>query len=70
MQDVLTKRIKFPNQILIREVKDMIEMTCMQQLIDRQTQFGYTRKLDLSECIFVFKSSQSDYEEPSDEEVS
>ncbi|XP_031771106.1 RNA pseudouridylate synthase domain-containing protein 2-like [Apis florea] len=64
------KRIKFLNQISIGEVKDMVEMTCMQQLTDRQTQFGNTRKLDLSECIFVFKSSQSDYEEPlSDEEV-
>lgn len=71
LQNVLIKRIKFFNEILIQEERDMIEMTCMQQLIDRQTQFGNTRKLDLSECIFVFKSSQSDYEEPlSDEEVS
>lgn len=69
LQNVI-KRIKFLNQISIEEVKDMVEMTCMQQLTDRQTQFGNTRKLDLSECIFVFKSSQSDYEEPlSDEEV-
>ncbi|XP_016907833.1 pseudouridylate synthase RPUSD2 isoform X1 [Apis cerana] len=68
--NVLIKRIKFFNEILIQEERNMIEMTCMQQLIDRQTQFGNTRKLDLSECIFVFKSSQSDYEEPlSDEEV-
>lgn len=66
------KRIKFFNQIL-KNINYMIEMTCTRvpvQLIDRQTQFGNTRKLDLSECIFVFKSSKSDYEEPlSDEEV-
>lgn len=49
----------------------MVETTCLKQLTDQQTQFGNARKLDLSECIFVFKSSQSDYEEPlSDEEVS
>ena len=48
----------------------MVETTCAKQLTDRQTQFGNARILDLSECIFVFKGSQSDYEEPSsDEEV-
>lgn len=49
----------------------MVEATSLKQLIDRQTQFGNARQLDPSDCIFVFKDSPSDYEEPpSDEEVS
>lgn len=41
------------------------------QSIDEQTQFGNTREFEPSDCIFVFKETLSDYEEPaSDEEVS
>ena len=59
------------SKIVVQRTKSMLETTCVKQLTDRQTQFGNARKLDLSECIFVFKGSQSDYEEPlSDEEVS
>ncbi|XP_043594172.1 RNA pseudouridylate synthase domain-containing protein 2-like isoform X1 [Bombus pyrosoma] len=58
------------SKIVFQRMKNMLETTCVKQLTDRQTQFGNARKLDLSECIFVFKGSQSDYEEPlSDEEV-
>ncbi|XP_011308018.1 RNA pseudouridylate synthase domain-containing protein 2 [Fopius arisanus] len=35
------------------------------QPVDRQTQFGSGRRFEPSECIFVFKDTQSDYEEPS-----
>lgn len=50
---------------------DMVEMTAPTQSVDGQTQFGNTRQLDPSDCIFVFKNTLSDYEEPpSDEEVS
>jgi len=50
---------------------DMVEMTAPTQSADGQTQFGNTRHLDPSDCIFVFKDTLSDYEEPpSDEEVS
>ncbi|KAL6257606.1 hypothetical protein P5V15_011183 [Pogonomyrmex californicus] len=49
---------------------DMVEMTAPTKS-DGQTQFGNTRQLDPSDCIFVFKNTLSDYEEPlSDEEVS
>lgn len=50
---------------------DMVETTTPTQSVDGQTQFGNTRYLDPSDCIFVFKNTLSDYEEPpSDEEVS
>lgn len=40
------------------------------QLIDKQTQFGNSRILNSSDSIFVFKQTESDYEEPSsDDEV-
>ena len=40
------------------------------QFADGQTQFGNTRCLEPSDSIFVFKETQSDYEEPSsDQEV-
>ncbi|XP_011163395.1 RNA pseudouridylate synthase domain-containing protein 2 isoform X1 [Solenopsis invicta] len=49
---------------------DMVEMTAPTQSVDGQTQFGHTRLLEPSDCIFVFKNTFSDYEEPpSDEEV-
>lgn len=40
--------------------------------MDQQTQFGNTRQFnDPSDCMFVFKNTDSDYEEPlSDSEVS
>lgn len=50
---------------------DMVETTTPTQAADGQTQFGNARHLDPSDCIFVFKNTLSDYEEPpSDEEVS
>lgn len=50
---------------------DMVETTAPTQAADGQTQFGNARHLDPSDCIFVFKNTLSDYEEPpSDEEVS
>ncbi|KAG7207487.1 hypothetical protein KM043_009119 [Ampulex compressa] len=50
---------------------DMVETSGLTQATDGQTQFGNGRRLEPSECIFVFKDTQSDYEEPpSDEEVS
>ena len=56
---------------LIDTSHDMVEMTAPAQSIDGQTQFGNTRHLESSDCIFVFKNTFSDYEEPpSDEEVS
>ncbi|XP_025266582.1 uncharacterized protein LOC105258729 [Camponotus floridanus] len=49
---------------------DMVETTAPTQAADGQTQFGNARHLDPSDCIFVFKNTLSDYEEPpSDEEV-
>lgn len=49
----------------------MVETTAPTQSVDGQTQFGNARYLEPSDCIFVFKSTLSDYEEPpSDEEVS
>ncbi|XP_072758356.1 pseudouridylate synthase RPUSD2 isoform X2 [Anoplolepis gracilipes] len=49
---------------------DMVETTAPTQATDGQTQFGNARHLDPSDCIFVFKNTLSDYEEPpSDEEV-
>jgi len=49
----------------------MVETTTSTQATDKQTQFGNARHLDPSDCIFVFKDTLSDYEEPlSDEEVS
>ncbi|KAK1119999.1 hypothetical protein K0M31_012730 [Melipona bicolor] len=69
--NVLVKKTITSSQTLNQRTKNMVETTCAKQLTDRQTQFGNARILDLSECIFVFKGSQSDYEEPSsDEEVS
>ncbi|KAL0130671.1 hypothetical protein PUN28_002355 [Cardiocondyla obscurior] len=48
----------------------MVEMTASTQSVDGQTQFGNARYLEPSDCIFVFKNTFSDYEEPpSDEEV-
>ncbi|XP_018363185.1 PREDICTED: RNA pseudouridylate synthase domain-containing protein 2-like isoform X2 [Trachymyrmex cornetzi] len=48
----------------------MVEMTAPTQSVDGHTQFGNTRHLEPSDCIFVFKDTFSDYEEPpSDEEV-
>jgi len=53
------------------EFYDMVETTTPTQSVDGQTQFGNTRYLEPSDCIFVFKNTLSDYEEPpSDEEVS
>ncbi|XP_077266121.1 pseudouridylate synthase RPUSD2 isoform X2 [Temnothorax americanus] len=52
--------------------RDMVETTAAPtQSVDGQTQFGNTRHFeDPSDCIFVFKNTFSDYEEPpSDEEV-
>lgn len=68
--NVLVGKTITSSQTLNQRTKNMVETTCAKQLTDRQTQFGNARILDLSECIFVFKGSQSDYEEPSsDEEV-
>ncbi|KAK0162586.1 hypothetical protein PV327_006353 [Microctonus hyperodae] len=40
------------------------------QLVDSQTQFGNSRILEPSDCLFVFKATESDYEEPpSDDEI-
>lgn len=51
--------------------RDMVKMTTPTQSVDGQTQYGNARYLDPSDCIFVFKNTLSDYEEPpSDEEVS
>lgn len=47
-----------------QKVLAMVETTTTKQLADRQTQFGNARQLEPSDCIFVFKGSQSDYEEP------
>lgn len=51
----------------------MVETTTLPQIAyqDQQTQFGNLRQLDPAECIFVFKITESDYEEesPSDTEV-
>ena len=50
--------------------KKMIEVANPSLASDKQTQFGNSRQLDPSDCIFVFKDTQSDYEEPhSDQEV-
>ncbi|XP_017878903.1 RNA pseudouridylate synthase domain-containing protein 2-like isoform X1 [Ceratina calcarata] len=66
--NALIKRIAFP--VKFELARSMVETTCLDQLRDRQTQFGNTRELEPSDCIFVFKDTQSDYEEPlSDEEV-
>lgn len=50
----------------------MVETTTPTETADGQTQFGNARHLDPSDCIFVFKKTLSDYEEPpsDDEEVS
>lgn len=49
----------------------MVETTTPVQAVDGQTQFGNARTFDSPDCIFVFKNTLSDYEEPpSDEEVS
>nr|XP_033334779.1 RNA pseudouridylate synthase domain-containing protein 2-like isoform X1 [Megalopta genalis] len=45
----------------------MVEMSALKQLSDRQTQFGNSRRLEPSDCIFVFKDTESDYEEPTSE---
>lgn len=59
------------NQIAVCKRKRMVETNNSTQATDGQTQFGNSRQLDPSDCIFVFKDTQSDYEEPpSDEEVS
>jgi len=50
---------------------NMVKTITSTQATDKQTQFGNARHLDPSDCIFVFKDTLSDYEEPlSDEEVS
>ncbi|XP_034175926.1 pseudouridylate synthase RPUSD2 isoform X1 [Osmia lignaria lignaria] len=56
--------IVIPNHHLIRQTFIMVETISVRQT-DRQTQFGNERKLEPSDCIFVFKESYSDYEEPS-----
>lgn len=49
----------------------MVETNVSIQATDGQTQFGNSRELDVSDCLFVFKDTLSDYEEPpSDDEVS
>ncbi|XP_078047482.1 pseudouridylate synthase RPUSD2 isoform X1 [Augochlora pura] len=45
----------------------MVETSSLKQLSDRQTQFGNSRRLEPSDCIFVFKDTESDYEEPTSE---
>ncbi|XP_051157764.1 pseudouridylate synthase RPUSD2-like [Leptopilina boulardi] len=48
----------------------MVETKILTNSTDGQTQFGNSRQLDPSDCIFVFKDTISDYEEPaSDDEV-
>ncbi|XP_076168852.1 pseudouridylate synthase RPUSD2 isoform X1 [Ptiloglossa arizonensis] len=54
------KRSKY----MVQKILSMVETTSSKQLTDRQTQFGNTRKLKPLDCIFVFKHTQSDYEEP------
>ncbi|XP_029042685.2 RNA pseudouridylate synthase domain-containing protein 2-like isoform X1 [Osmia bicornis bicornis] len=61
--NVLVK-IVIPNHRLIRQTFIMVETISIRQT-DQQTQFGNERKLEPSDCIFVFKESYSDYEEPS-----
>ncbi|KAH0953872.1 hypothetical protein HN011_000564, partial [Eciton burchellii] len=49
---------------------NMVKTITSTPATDKQTQFGNARHLDPSDCIFVFKDTLSDYEEPlSDEEV-
>nr|KAF7413136.1 hypothetical protein H0235_012987 [Vespula pensylvanica] len=53
----------------VDKLPKMVETTGPSQVTDGQTQFGNARQLEPSECIFVFKDTLSDYEEPpSDEE--
>ncbi|KAI4486441.1 hypothetical protein M0804_005811 [Polistes exclamans] len=55
----------------VDKLPKMVETNGPSQATDEQTQFGNARQLEPSECIFVFKDTLSDYEEPpSDEEVS
>lgn len=52
-------------------IKSDIMVETTSQLVDSQTQFGNSRILEPSDCLFVFKDTESDYEEPpSDDEVS
>ncbi|EFN77322.1 hypothetical protein EAI_14452 [Harpegnathos saltator] len=56
---------------LFTDVSMVEMMIAPTQTVDKQTQFGNARRLDSSDCIFVFRDILSDYEEPpSDEEVS
>ncbi|KAK0083760.1 hypothetical protein PV325_008248 [Microctonus aethiopoides] len=50
-------------------IKSDIMVETTSQLVDSQTQFGNSRILEPSDCLFVFKDTESDYEEPpSDDE--
>ncbi|XP_043462612.1 RNA pseudouridylate synthase domain-containing protein 2-like isoform X1 [Leptopilina heterotoma] len=63
---------KFLNRSALCEIKrrKMVETNSVINSTDGQTQFGNSRQLDPSDSIFVFKETNSDYEEPaSDEEV-
>lgn len=46
--------------------------TSSNESVDHQTQFGNNRILEQSDCLFVFKTTESDYDEPpsDNEEVS
>ncbi|XP_012151121.2 pseudouridylate synthase RPUSD2 isoform X1 [Megachile rotundata] len=67
---ILAKRAISLEQHWFKRIVKMVETISMKLLIDQQTQFGNDRQLEPSDCIFVFKCTESDYEEPSsDEEV-
>lgn len=53
-------------RLLFNKYLTMVETSAANQITgcDVQTQFGNGRQLDVSDCIFVFKDTQSDYEEP------
>ncbi|KAK2576717.1 hypothetical protein KPH14_005373 [Odynerus spinipes] len=63
-------RLKPQHKLSFDKLPKMVETTAPTQATERQTQFGNARQLEPSECIFVFKDTLSDYEEPpSDEEI-
>lgn len=69
--EAIIRKWKYMTSSLTDTSHDMVETTAPTLSVDGQTQFGHMRHLDPSDCIFVFKNTLSDYEEPlSDEEVS
>lgn len=45
-------------------VKTETDLSLSSKFVDCQTQFGNNRVLEQSDCIFMFKDTESDYEEP------